>query len=231
MRHYGPLCLLMLAGCLPTLPDESLTPQVASSPFAPPRLPTPTRVNYAPASQETSLRVLQMKDALVAKSPQLGINPYAIAIASADPEVFHVGTTHIYITEGLVRQCQTDGLLAAVLANELGKMISAREAAVSDQVRQPDRLLPIQFNTSGSGRDRDPIGPIELAFHEKRYPKQHVKLARPNPQLIARDVLERAGYARTDLDAATPILQNAERFQVLQNQFKGAVKQSDWKTQ
>src|SRR5205823_3133299 len=127
------------------------------------------------------LRVLQIKDALVYKNPQLGINPYIIAIGSADPEVFHVGLTHVYITEGLFRQCQSEGQLAAVLANELGRMISEREAAVSDEVRQPERLLPIQFSTAGSGRDRDPIGPIELAFHEKRYPKQHAKLTRPNP--------------------------------------------------
>ncbi len=230
MRYRWYVCLLLLTGCLPTLPEEPTTAQVASSPFTEPRRAAPTRVSYAPASQQTSYRVLLIKDALVNKNPQLGINPYIIAIGSADPEIFHVGLNHVYITEGLFRQCQTEGQLAAVLANELGRIISEREAATSDDIRSPERLLPIQFSTAGSGRDRDPIGPIELALHEKRYPKQHGKLGRPNPQLIAREVLERAGYQRTDLDSVLPILQNAERFQVLENQFKGAPKQSDWKT-
>jgi hypothetical protein len=231
MRNRWYVCLLLLAGCLPTLPEDPPTQQVAATPFAEPRQAAPTRVSYAPASQETSFRVVMVKDKLIGENPQVGIKPNVIAIASADPEIFHVGMHHIYITEGLARQCQSEGQLAAILAFELGRMIAEREATVSDEVRQPERQLPIQLpiGSTGNARDRDPTNYIEMAQHEKLYPKHPPKLVRPNPQLIAREVLERAGYQRTDLDAAMPILQNAERFQILENQFKGTTKQGDWK--
>jgi hypothetical protein len=232
MRNYWTVALLLLAGCVPTqlVPEEPPTQQVSSTPFAEARRPMPTKVSYAPAAQEVSFRVLLMKDKLVGDNPQVGIKPHVIAIGSADPEIFHVGMNYVYITEGMVRQCATEGQLAAVLANELGRMISEREAAVADEIRQPERLLPIQLPIGGSGssRDRDPTYYNELAQHEKLYPKHPHKLPRPNPQLVARDILERAGFQRTDLDAAMPILQNAERFQVLENQFKGTMKQGDW---
>jgi hypothetical protein len=231
MRNPWSLGLLLLAGCLPTLPEESPTQQVPSAPFTESRRPIPTKVNYAPASPETSFRVVMIKDKLLGESPKVGIKPNVAAIGSADPEIFHTGLNQIFITEGLVRQCQSEGQLAAILAYELGRMISEREAAVSDEIRQPERQLPIQLpiGSNGNSRDADPTNYIQLAQHEKLYPKHPGKLAPPNPFLIARDVLERAGYQRTDLDAALPILQNAERFQVLEHQFKGTLKQGDWK--
>ena len=233
MRNRWSVGLLLLTGCVPqfTMPADPPTQQVTSAPFAEPGRAAPTKVNYTPASQETSYRVVMLKDKLIGENPQTGLKPYIIAIGSADPEIFHVGLNYIYITEGLVRQCQSEGQLAAVLANEMGRMISEREAAVSDEVRQPERALPIQLpiGTNGNARDRDPTNVIELAMHEKYYPKHPRKLARPNPQLVARDILERAGYQRTELDAVQPILQNADRCQVLGNQFKGTLKQSEWK--
>lgn len=232
MRYRWSVLLMLLAGCVPTqrLPDE--TQQVAATPFAPPRPPVLTRVNYAPASQETAYRLLLIKDKLVGENPTVALKPYITAIASADPEIFHVGMNQIYITDALVRQCQTEGQLAAVLAFELGKMIAEREAGVSDDVRNPERQLPIHLpiGANGYAREADPINFIELARHEKQHPRQTKKLARPNPHLIARDALERAGYQRTDLDAALPILQHAERFRVLEHQFKGTAPQGNWQT-
>ena len=231
MRNRWSLGLLLLTGCLSTMPEDPPTEQVPSAPFTELRRPMPTKVNYAPASPETSFRVVMIKDKLLGENPKVGIKPNVAAIGSADPEIFHTGLNQIFITEGLVRQCQSEGQLAAILAYELGRMISEREATVSDEIRQPERQLPIQLpiGSNGNSRDADPTNYIQLAQHEKLYPKHPRKLAPPNPSLIARDVLERAGYQRTDLDAAMPILQNAERFQVLENQFKGTLKQGDWK--
>jgi hypothetical protein len=232
MQKCWAVALILIAGCLPRMPEEPATAQVGTKPFSEPGRPAPTKVSYAPASQETSLRVLLMKDALIAKNQQFGLNAYAIAIGSADPEIFHVGHHHIYITEGLVRQCSSDGLLAAVLASELGRIISEREAAVSDNIRQPERLPPIHLPIAGNGnaREADPINYVEMAKFEKQYPKHTGKLPRPNPQVVARDILERAGYSSTDLDAAMPLLHYADRFHALEYQFKGAAKQADWQT-
>jgi len=235
LKEFGIICcmpIMFLTGCLPlqTQPEET-TQQVPASPFGDARKPAPTRVQYAPASQDASLRVLLVKDQLIAKNERIGLKPYAIAIGSPDPEIFHVGNA-IYITEGMVRQCATDSQLAAVVAFELGRMVSEREATVADEIRQPERPLPIRVPIAGSNQadEADPLYRVELARHEKEHPKHAPKLQRPNPQAVARVILENAGYQRTDLDAVFPILNNAERYTVLETQFKGPGKQSDWKS-
>ena len=104
-KHKPIACasLLILTGCIPmqTQP-EAPTQQVPASPFAEAKKQPPARVSYAPASQEASYRVVQIKDQLAGKNPQYGLKPFALAIGSPESEVFHVGNT-IYITEGLVR--------------------------------------------------------------------------------------------------------------------------------
>jgi hypothetical protein len=233
MRKPWFVVLVLLAGCS-TMPQEPTTQQVSPQPFTEPRSAAPiAKASYAPApvSQETSYRVLLIKDRLVGENPTVALKPAICAVGSPDPEIFHVGMNQIYITERLVRQCQTDGQLAAVIAFELGRMIAEREAAISDEVRSPERLLPMHLPIGGgtSARDTDPMHAIEMAQYEKQYPKTPRKLTRPNPHLIARDALEKAGYQRTDFDAALPILANAERYHVLESQMKGTVKQGDWK--
>ncbi|MSQ94058.1 MAG: hypothetical protein EXR98_05820 [Gemmataceae bacterium] len=237
MRIRPMLCclgLILLTGCPPRsfVAPESLPTQQVASCLQEPRKAAPTRVNYPPASQDASNRVLLIKDKLINDNLKFGLKPYVLAIGSNDPEVFHVGANQIFISEGLVRQCQTDGQLAAVLANEMGRMISERESVISDEVRQPERLRPIDFpiGNSVNSRDADPVRVAELAYYEKQYPKHTKPLARPNPQQVARTILENAGYQRTELDAAAPILQNAARIAVYESQFKGTTKQADWKT-
>jgi hypothetical protein len=249
MRNRWTLCLLLTVGCSATT-TEKATMQVPAEPFAQARAPI-TRVSYAPATQDTQERVELVRGKLCAdkptaprsyflelvqgkeivENPGTGVRPYVTAIGSADPEIFHTGYNQIFITEGLVRQCQTDGQLAAVLANELGKIVSEREAAVSDQARNPERPPPIYvpIGVPGGGRDADPTFYAQMAMQEKLYPKQTKKLPPPNPQMVARGILERAGYQRTELDGALPILQNAERFRTWENQFKGTAKPGDWK--
>jgi hypothetical protein len=232
MRHIWILSIIFVAGCLPlqTQPEEP-TRQVPVTPFGEARKQAPTRVQFAPASRDVEYRVLLVKDQLLAKNERIGMKPFAIAIGSPDPEIFHVRDS-IYITEGMVRQCATDNLLAAVLAFELGRMVSEREATVADEIRQPETPLPIRVPIAGGSRsdEADPLYRVELARHEKEHPKNAQKLQRPNPQAVARAILENAGYQRTDLDAAFPIINAAERFTVLETQIKGPAKQSDWKS-
>lgn len=230
-----PWCALLFAGCshsslFTSDNTQTATQQVPASPFAEPRKQAPTRVSYAPASQEASYRVVLIKDKLIGQNPQIGLKPYAIAIGSNDPEIFHKGND-IYITEGLIRQCATDDQLAGVLAFEMGRMVAEREATVSDDVRQPARPRPFEVPIGGGGyrSEADPLHHVELSRYEKQNPKPSGKLPRPDPHNVARGVLERAGYQRTDLDAVLPVLENAQRYSVLESQFKGAVQQTDWK--
>jgi hypothetical protein len=222
--------MLVLAGCTLTQPHEERTAQVPASPFAEPRRAGPARIDYVPASRETSYRVLMIKDRLIDKNPQLGLKPYAVAIAASQPEVFHVENT-IYVTEGLVQMCSSDNQLAGALAFELGRMVAARESAIADEMRQPERPLPIHLPIGGGGnaREADPLHHIDLIKHEKEFPRQAKKLVVPNPQHVARIALENAGFQRTDLDAVLPIIASAERVPILENQLKGNQKQSEWK--
>lgn len=233
LQRLWPLTLIVLTGCPPlqmTAPENFPPRQVASS-LDEPRRPGPIRVNYPPASQDVSTRLVLVKDKLVGENGRFGLRPYVTAIGSPDPEIFHVDGTQIFITEGLVRQCQSDGQLAAVLANEMGRIVSEREAAVIDEIRQPERLPPITVSVgnAANSRDIDPTAYAERAFYEKAHPRQNKKLPPPQPQQVARTLLESAGYQRTDLDAAWPLLQNAQRYSGWENQFKGTLKQSDWK--
>ena len=59
----------------------------------------------------------------------------------------------VVITEGLVRQCTSDGQLAAVLCTELGRLVSEREALAPPSVRKPERL-PVSFGSTSSSRAR-----------------------------------------------------------------------------
>ncbi len=235
MRIRGCLLLLFVVGCVPfqLVPDEPPTQQVASNPFAVPRKAMPMRLNLPPATQEVVYRVELVRGKIVGDNMEkTGLRPNVVTLGAADPEIFHVGIGLIYITEGLVRQCQTDGQLAAVLANEMGRMVAERESAVSDSIRNPDRLPPIFLPISANGYSAhaDPTYEIQLARFEKQFPRQGKKLAGPNPQQVARAMLERAGYERTELDAAMPLLQDAGRNSLLEDQLKGTLKQNDWTT-
>jgi hypothetical protein len=250
MRNRWTLGLLLMVGCN-TTPTDKATMQVPAEPYAQARAPI-TKVNYTAATQDTQERVEIMRGKLCAdkpappprsyfvelvqgkeivENPGTGLRLYVTAIGSADPEIFHVGCNRIFITEGLVRQCQTDGQLAAVLANEMGKIVAERDGATNDQARNPERPPPIYVPIGGPGGGRDLDGTFynEMARQEKLYPKQTKKLPPPNPQMVGRGILERAGFQRTELDAVQPILQNAERFRTWENQFKGTAKPGDWK--
>ncbi len=145
MRNRWCVILLLFAGCfsMPTGRDENATQQVGSTPFTEPNKPAPTKVSYTAAPREISERAVQMLGKLLGDNPQTGLTPFGTtfitAISSPDPEIFHKGQNYIYITDTLVKKCDTDALLAAVLANELGKMVAEREKSVADQIRAPSR--------------------------------------------------------------------------------------------
>jgi hypothetical protein len=136
--------------------------------------------------------------------------------------VFHRGTSDIFVTEGLVRQCATDGQLAAVLCTELGKLVSEREALTPAAVRRPDRTPPMD---SGVGRDAgwgtapDQTRLRELADYDRDRKQRAQVVAPPDPAALARMYLVRAGYHDADLQAAGPILQQAQGTAGLERQM------------
>jgi hypothetical protein len=226
--------LAFLPGCLPFEPfkENNELAQVPSNPYPPPPAPTQrAKINYAPAPQDVAWRVDAVGRKLLDGDAQTGLRPMFATMGVAEPEIFHVDAGMVYITEGLVRQCRSEGELAAVLASELGKMVAEREAVARRELREPERRVPIALPIGGNGYGMaaDPTNMIELARFEKERPKTPRPLARPDPRKIAESLLERGGYQKAELVSADPILQNAERNTAIERQFKGLPAQGNWR--
>jgi hypothetical protein len=207
------VALLGLAGgCLNEDPG---TRQVAANPFGnPPPQPTPVRTSFAPAALEAAARVDSVGRQLLEANKQIGVKPLFRTIGAPQPEVFHQGTDEVDVTEGLVKQCASDGQLAAVLALELGKMIAQREATVGPQARLAERQPPMDVrvgnDNTGSFGPADHTHLAELGKYERDHPRAGSQPPpAPDPQALARGYLTKAGYAATELEAAQPALQAA----------------------
>lgn len=213
-RRVLPLTLLLaLAGCW--LDDRPNQLVVEPGPLYPaPRLPDVKNL-CTPATQEAATQVAEMSQRILAANPQVGMRPVTVTLGGDTPEIFHRGTGQIVVTEGLVKQCTTDRFLAAALCMEMGKMVSEREAVASVRARQPEQEPPpdvrIGNETEGTFGPPDGARMYELARYEKsrRQPGAPAPLP-PDPQVLARIYLAKAGFHETDLDAAQPILRKAQ---------------------
>jgi hypothetical protein len=189
----------------------------------------------APASAEAAARVDGIGRGILAANPINGLAAIQVngsevrtvrftTIGAPQAEVFHRGNTDIFITEGLVRQCATDGQLAAVLCLELGKMVSEREALTPAAIRQPERLPPIDTglnHDNGYGVAADQTRLRELADYDRDRRTRQQAIAPPDPAALARLYLVRAGYHDADLQAAGPLLQQAQGNSGLEKQMTG----------
>jgi predicted Zn-dependent protease len=199
-------------GCLSSASPTALVP---ANPFnPPPAAPAVSKADMPPAPIEAAARVDRVGRQVVAANKQLGLSPLFRTIGAPQPEVFHLGTTEIDVTEGLVNLCQTEGQLAAVLCGELGKMVAEREARAGPQTRSPEREPPLEVrvgnDNAGSFGSADQTRLAELGlFEQKRRKSESQAQASPNPAVLARQYLVRAGYAEKDFDAVTPLLRAA----------------------
>jgi hypothetical protein len=213
LAAWLPLSLLA-AGCL----DEHRSLMVTAGPSGEPVVARSLNpVQRAPATEEAGKRVITVGQKVVAANPQLGLRPAFCTAGLPDPEIFHRGTgglegCQVVISEGLVRRCATDGQLAAVLCHELGKVISEREAQAGPELRQPQqRLAPegrIGNDYSGA------FGPSDGTYlmEQGKLNKQRGKPpAPPDPAVLAKKYLARAGYAEAELVQVQPLLQEAEK--------------------
>jgi hypothetical protein len=212
MRHCWTaisLALLATAGCVP--PDSGHL-LVSDSPFGGPAVtPAPSRASFPPASTESGSRVDALLRQIIAANPKLGMKPVVVTIGASEPEIFHRGTTEIDITEGLIKQCPTDGPLAAVLCVELGKMVSEREAMAPHLRASEDRdpPPPVQFFGDTNG---DMVRQAELAKYydnDRRRRMAAGPALPPDPQALARDYLVKAGFQPVELEGVAPMLRAA----------------------
>jgi hypothetical protein len=224
--------LLLAAGCF----ADDKPPLVAPSPFGPTaQVPGATRLVNAPApepTQEVALRVAAVGKKVQDANPQIAMSVTFTTVGAPHPEAFHraLGANfqgcQVIVSEGIVRQCRTDGQLAAVLALELGKAVSEREAQVPASARMAEPGLPIDVPV---GNDvRGPFGAsdmtrlAELAKRDRQRPRPEAPPPPPVPEVLARGYLSRAGFAASDLTDVLPLLRQAEDHGALERQFKAA---------
>ena len=228
------IVLAAAAGCVSS--GEN-TATVTTNPFgnSPPVEPV-KQANFAPAPSEISARVDQVGRKILAANPQIGLKPLFATIGSPSPEVFHGeqrGTAMVYVTQGLVQQCKTEAELAALLSRELGKMVSEREARTSAQTRDPERLQPMDVPIGQAGMSSFNSSPdlthmAEVGRFENTHPRRRGPLPAPDPMVLARMYLAKAGYRESDLDFARPLFDTAEKNVALEKQLGGRPRQSDW---
>ena len=212
MKYVTVLFCIVLTGCVTS---DHKTEIVADNPFgqaAPVAMQSST--SYASPSLAAAARVDQIGRRLVAANKQTGLQPLFRTIGAPQSAIFHRGTTELVMTEGLVKQCTTDGQLAAMLCIEMGKMVSDREALATPSAGGRPMLPPMEVavgnDAAGSMGTADQMHQAEVAKFDQEHPRQPRPLAPPDPQMLAKAYLTKAGFAATDLDAVAPILRAAQ---------------------
>jgi hypothetical protein len=183
-----------------------------------------------PASTETAARVDVLGRKLLAGSPFLfAQEPSFQIIGVPEPELFHRDSTGLFITEGLVKKCESEAELAAVLASELGHMVA--EQRRTDRMKLPDPIPPAALPRGVDGTtDLDPGRAIELADLELNYrkPAERRILATTDPKTIAENCLNDAGFDPKVLKKVEPLIRAARRNQTLAQQLAPPANQGNW---
>lgn len=210
------------------LPAVTSNPHLQTVPIA-----SPNRAAFNQASLETAARVDTLGRQILAANQQLGIKPLFVTIGGEQPEVFHVGTSQIFLTDGLVKKCASEGQLAAVLCHELGRMVSARESLAGADTRTPERTPPQELRVgndrAGGFGEADQVHRAELAKFEKERRYTPSKPAPPpNPRVVAEACLYRAGHNPKELDAIAPLLQEASTNRTFSKQLTGTDTPRAW---
>ena len=151
------------------------------------------------ATQEIALHVDRVGDSLVSANPRINQKVAFLTLGVAHEEVFHQtqrDVSTVYITEELVKQCKTDGELAAVLSEELGKLVTEQMVQARPlRHPQPASLFvnpKIGNDVNGTFGSPDGTDQLIAAHLEKDWQrgKQTLPSAPPPPEMLARIYLK-----------------------------------------
>jgi hypothetical protein len=186
------------------------------------------QVAHAPATEAVALRVVNLGQKIVTANPQMGLRPTFECVGVPQPVLCHTlqkDACVVYVSEGLVARCPSEGQLAALLCEELGRAASEKVAASFPAGRRPDyspppsvRIGPDSFGRIGSP---DQTELAELARVDEERKRHEVPPTPPAPEKLAAAFLDRAGYATTDLQAVAPLVRAAEQDNTLEKQLTG----------
>jgi hypothetical protein len=232
IARVGPVAMalvLAVSGCVSD--DQKLTTVSSPSPFGDPGRKQSTQALHAPStpSEKDAVRVVTLGRKIVEDNPQIGRQVAFTPIGAPEPEIFHRlnhDCAEVVLTEGLVRQCKTDGELAAVLCQELGKIASEQVALLrttrNAQDRPPMMDPHVGNDIGGTFGQANGMDQIILARAEanRRQPRQPLPPP-PAPDKLARLYLQNAGYSAANLDTVAPLLRSAEQNNTWEQQMTG----------
>jgi hypothetical protein len=231
---------VLASGCVPDDflqldPPGSGAATVPTSPFVTAG-PVPVKTVSSKALQaapETLILVDKVGQQLVVANPSIAMKPHFLTITMAEPEIFHQGTAAIFITDGLVKRCKTEEQLAAVLSLELGRMVSEREVLASSEVRNPDKRLPmsVPIGNAGQFNGLEQLNQQEVAVLDCDRRRPSKRYVPPDPEVLARKYLEAVNVDPKELDAAKPLLAQAEQNYVAEKQLIGQSQPMHWQPQ
>jgi hypothetical protein len=213
---HSAFCML-LCGCLS---DEKKLTTVSSSPFNKPgRTQTASFKQAPPATQEIALRVDSVGQKIVKANSRLNQKVAFLTLGVPQEEIFHQSqkdVSTVYVTEGLVKQCKSDGELAAVLSQELGKVVSEQMVlAGPPRGRMPPALMMnphVGNDNNGTFGTSDGTDQLIAAHLEKEWRQNQQGLpATVPPETLARTYLQNAGFNPKDLETVKPLLRKAEK--------------------
>jgi hypothetical protein len=216
--------LLFLPGCIPSEVATGLPTVGCNQLGTPPVVTTALRANVS-ANSELAGKVYFVGRSIAAKNVNFGLDPNVVFITYPSPamEIFHVGRTQVYVTEGLARKCDSDQL-AGVLAWELGKMAAERIVA-SPYLDARDIQGPVHLE-AGKDNSTETSETVELV-HWEGQTRTH-KEVRPDPRQLAQTFLEKADYTRGCLVAAQPLLDEASLNHHVERSVKGLPSRPKW---
>jgi hypothetical protein len=219
------LALLPLAGCLSPFPGTekstiSLVPaNLVNSPVATPK------VSYAPGSTEVAMKVDYVGQKILAANPEyIKVKPLFATIGANQTEIFHQGEKMLFVTEGLVKKCQSEGQLAAVLSEELAAMEAERRTLARGRIREADQRTPIDVPIGNAGQFNSPdlTHLAELSKMDKTEPPGATRPAPIDPHALALNFLRNAHYTESDIEAVRPLLKEAEANWSLEKAVNGS---------
>jgi predicted Zn-dependent protease len=150
-----------------------------------------------------------------------------LTVGAPHVELFHQGggaeALRIYVTEGLVRRCQDDAQLAAVLCHELGKVACERQTLLRPAGRPAgdDRRAEGGVGNDAGGSFGPPDG-TRLLEEGKKERQRRQKAATPTPDVLARRYLARADFPPKALTAVAPLLREAEQTYLVEKHLQPA---------
>lgn len=163
--------------------------------------------DVGPATVGMAARLNALGRTLVTASPFAGVSPNFFVMSTSEVAVAHPDAFGVFVSEGMIAKCPTDEDLAAVLALELGAMISERR-----NLQRLGLADPAAAFIAGDDTTASPIQDPTAAVVSTAVPRRDSGPAE-SPEQIARDLLTAAGYDVAGLVRMAPVV-SAARDQV-----------------